>query len=106
MGGEGAKKGRPEALHVDEANANAAKMLFLDEDDALQEDNIMLMQLPAVLRSSSTPWTRFSARRRTRQPRAQAPASRGCLTDASERCRSSDPAGCGWRSVVSLSAWI
>lgn len=47
--GEGAKKGRPEALHVDEANANAAKMLFLDEDDALQEDNIMLMQLPAVL---------------------------------------------------------
>jgi len=43
------KKGRPELVHVDEANANAAKELFLDAEGGLQEDQILLIQLPAIL---------------------------------------------------------
>mmetsp|Transcript_120769 Transcript_120769/g.225761 ORF Transcript_120769/g.225761 Transcript_120769/m.225761 type:complete len:453 (+) Transcript_120769:139-1497(+) len=43
------KKSRPAMMHVDEMNANAAKALFLNADGDLQEDQIILMQLPAVL---------------------------------------------------------
>mmetsp|Transcript_75595 Transcript_75595/g.162060 ORF Transcript_75595/g.162060 Transcript_75595/m.162060 type:complete len:333 (+) Transcript_75595:115-1113(+) len=43
------KKKRPEMKNVDEENANAAKELFLDGEGSLQEDNIILIQLPSVL---------------------------------------------------------
>merc|ERR1712014_145263 len=43
------KKSRPKMVHVDEMNANAAKQLFLSEDGYLHEDQIFLIQLPAVL---------------------------------------------------------
>merc|ERR1719221_1197664 len=46
---QGTRKKRPTATHVDELNANAAKQLFLNEDGDLSEDQLFLLQLPAVL---------------------------------------------------------
>mmetsp|Transcript_24999 Transcript_24999/g.58161 ORF Transcript_24999/g.58161 Transcript_24999/m.58161 type:complete len:333 (-) Transcript_24999:32-1030(-) len=43
------KKGRPALVHVDEANANAARELFLNANGDLQEETYVLMQLPSVL---------------------------------------------------------
>lgn len=40
---------RPTIERVDETNANAAKQLFFKEDGSVVEDQIFLMQLPAVL---------------------------------------------------------
>lgn len=48
-GSRGARKKRPTATHVDEINANAAKQLFLRENGDLLEDQLFLLQLPAVL---------------------------------------------------------
>lgn len=47
-GGKG-KKGRPTLHHIDEANSNAAKELFLNSDGDLQEDQFFLVQLPAIM---------------------------------------------------------
>lgn len=49
--GGGAKQqvNRPTLTRLDEANANAAKDLFLSKDGALQEQKYFLIQLPAVL---------------------------------------------------------
>eukprot|EP00928_Gymnodinium_smaydae_P089562 TRINITY_DN7350_c0_g5_i1.p1 TRINITY_DN7350_c0_g5~~TRINITY_DN7350_c0_g5_i1.p1 ORF type:complete len:386 (-),score=84.93 TRINITY_DN7350_c0_g5_i1:163-1320(-) len=43
------KKTRPSAVLIDEANANAAKQNFLNEHGDLNEQQLLLMQLPSVL---------------------------------------------------------
>mmetsp|Transcript_23673 Transcript_23673/g.55223 ORF Transcript_23673/g.55223 Transcript_23673/m.55223 type:complete len:318 (-) Transcript_23673:132-1085(-) len=43
------QRSRPKMVQVDEANANAAKQLFLDENDQLVEGQIIFIQLPACL---------------------------------------------------------
>eukprot|EP00927_Polykrikos_kofoidii_P012316 TRINITY_DN15307_c0_g3_i1.p1 TRINITY_DN15307_c0_g3~~TRINITY_DN15307_c0_g3_i1.p1 ORF type:complete len:455 (-),score=74.39 TRINITY_DN15307_c0_g3_i1:185-1549(-) len=50
-----ASKHRPALAVVDEANANAAKQLFLGEDGDLLDDQIVLMQLPAILPELADP---------------------------------------------------
>jgi len=49
------KSSRPTSKHIDEQNANAAKELFFNASDALQEDQYFLMQLPAVLPECTDP---------------------------------------------------
>ncbi|CAK0880656.1 unnamed protein product, partial [Prorocentrum cordatum] len=47
--GAAKQQSRPMLTRLDEANANAAKDLFLSKDGALQEHKYFLIQLPAVL---------------------------------------------------------
>eukprot|EP00929_Paragymnodinium_shiwhaense_P112905 TRINITY_DN81168_c0_g1_i1.p1 TRINITY_DN81168_c0_g1~~TRINITY_DN81168_c0_g1_i1.p1 ORF type:complete len:437 (+),score=79.69 TRINITY_DN81168_c0_g1_i1:95-1405(+) len=46
---------RPKMLLVDEANANAAKQIFLSQAGGLQEEQMLLMQLPAILPELADP---------------------------------------------------
>lgn len=48
-------KQRPTLTRLDEANADAARMLFLGPNGALLEDDLFLVQLPAVLPAMDDP---------------------------------------------------
>lgn len=54
-GGAPPAKSRPSLKLVDEQNANAAKELFLDDAGELLEDQVFLLQMPAILPSLLDP---------------------------------------------------